>query len=283
MWFWLVTATLAWAQDEDPVDAGDAEKPWNTKVSAGVPRASASGSSVNLDIATRYQKKKLGFGIHFGNDTKSSGDLNTLNSTQSTVFDTQLRYTPERPDDAFALEWRLELAYETFSTVYIGRNNATGESSSVSSLSVIGGGQLPEGGTWEGSVWGRLIRQSELYIQIDSNSNFNAQSSTGWAGFAVFERPVGPVSISTATEARQFAIRRLDIFTDSGGNGLSTIRVLELEEQVGVWFSRQIFGLQPGVYAGLEVSRSAGADTVVGYTPSIGATLVGDLIDAPSF
>ena len=44
-----------------------------------------------------------------------------------------------------------------------------------------------------------------------------------------------------------------------------------------------MFGLQPGVYASLEVTRNAGSETAIGYTPSIGATLVGDLIDAPSF
>lgn len=281
MWFVLVGA-LAWAQDEGSPE--EAEKPWNNKFSAGLPRASATSSAINIDAATRYQKKKIGFGVHFGTDTKASGDLNTLNSTQSTVFDAQLRYTPERPPEDFALEWRMEMAYEVFSTAYIGTNNFSTEQSSVSSLSVIGGGRLPEGGDWSGSVWGRLIRQSEAYVQIGANnSSFDAQSSLGWAGFGVFERSLGPVSISTATEARQFTIRRLSVFTGGNGSGLDTVRVLELEEQVGVWFSRKVFGLQPGVYAGLEVTRSAGADTVMGYTPAIGASLVGDLIDAPSF
>jgi hypothetical protein len=279
MWSLLVIS-LGWAQDGD-TEAEDAS-PWNNKFSMGIPRLSSGSTAIALDTAASYQKRRLGFGAHFATDTRSTGDLSAISSTQTNLFDMQLRYTPERPADQWALEGRMELAYEYFSTAYISSASAESEASAVSSFNFIAGGRAPLGGDWDASAWGRLIFQSETYVQIGNSVSFNAESSTGWAAFGIAKRAVGPVEISSATEARSFRIRRLDLFT-GGSGGLSDVQLLEVEEQVGVWFSKKILGLQPGIYAGLEVTRASGNQTVTSFTPSIGATLVGDVVDAPSF
>jgi len=278
MWLLCVLA-VAWADDE----TAEKDSPWNTSLSAGLPRLGGSNYGVDLDGAVGYQKRRFGFGAHLATATTAISTGNSISSNQRNVFDTQLRFTPDRPPEQFQLEVRLELSYEYIATSYIGANTSA-EASSVRSFNVIAGGTLAEGGDWAGSVWGRLISQNELYVQIDSNSTFNAQSSIGWAGFGVFERELGGVSISSSTEGRTFRIRRLDLFTGGSGSQLEDVRILELQEQVGVWFNGVSWlGLRPGLYAGVEVNRAVGAEAVTGITPSIGASLVGDLIDAPSF